>query len=143
MGEEGMKFQAYNKILIEEQTVTNYVVEGIIMGYEFKIRYPSYRGTYLSCIEKLEIKIDEEPVNQRIIYFSLNGKQYLIDELKDQYKDYWNILDEATITILQKGGITKGIHMVSIEMCHRIPYAENNGKYLILSSAAARPLMAE
>jgi len=143
MGEEGMKFQAYNKILIEEQTVTNYVVEGVILGYEFKIRYPSYRGTYLSCIEKLEIKIDEEPVNQGIIYFSLNGKQYLIDELRDQYKEYWNILDEATITILQKGGIAKGIHTVSVEMHHRIPFAEHDGKYLILSSAAARPLMAE
>lgn len=138
-----MQFQAFNKILLEEQTITNYVVEGVILGYEFKIRYPSYRGTFLSCIEKLEFKIDGETINPNTIYFTLNGKQYLIDELKDQYKEYWYILDEATITVLKKGGIIKGMHTLTVDMLHRIPYAGYSGEYLKLPSIVTKTLMAE
>ena len=138
-----MQFQAYNKILLEEQTITNYIVEGIILGYEFKIRYPSYRGTFLSCIEKLEFKIDGEPINPKTIYFSLQGKQYIIDDLQDQYKEYWDVLEEATITVMKKGGIIKGIHTITVAVQHRIPYETHCGSYLTISSVAARALMAE
>ena len=38
-----MDFQAYNKILICKDAIENVVVEGVTVGYEFKIKYPSDR----------------------------------------------------------------------------------------------------
>ncbi len=138
-----MQFQAFNKILIEDQTITNYVVEQVILGYEFKIRYPFFRGNYLSCIEKLEFKMDGEKLNKEFIFFTLNGKQYLLKELKDQYKEYWYVLEDATITVIKKGGIVRGNHTITVEMRHKLPYRRIREECQILSNVAERTLMAE
>lgn len=138
-----MQIQEINQILLEEQTITNYIVEGIILGYEFKIRYPFWRGTFLSCIEELKFKVDQEEINTNCIYFTLNGRKYNIEELKELCKEYWFILDYATITVLKKGGIAKEIHEIAVEMLHRIPYEKHNGCYQVVKSRVTRSLMAE
>ena len=138
-----MQFQAYNKIMICNETIKNFVVEGIKLGYQFQIRYPSYRGTFLSCIEKLEFCIDSKKIDSSKVRININGKQFLIEELKDQYKEYWFILDRAMITVMQDGGISKGEHKVTVDMFHRIPYAGYDGHYLALPSVVTKTLMAE
>ena len=53
------QFASYNKLMISEPDGLKVFKEGdAVLGLEFKLRYPSYRGTYLSCIEALEIRID-------------------------------------------------------------------------------------
>lgn len=138
-----MRHQEFNRILLEEQLITNYTVNGVILGYEFKIRYPSWRGTYLSCIEKLEFRVDQELINPGDIYFTLKGVHHCLRDLKNLYKEYWYILDYATITVLKKGGIAKGIHELSVEMRHRIPYSKQDGSYPVLHSTVTRSLMSE
>jgi hypothetical protein len=138
-----MQVQEFEQILLEEQTITNYMVEGIILGYEFKIRYPFWRGTYLSCIERLEIIIDQEVLNQDNIFFTLNEKKFLIEELGAFYKEYWYVLEDATITVLKKGGITKGLHEVNVTMQHRIPYERQQDGYRSITNTITRTLMAE
>lgn len=138
-----MQFQAFNKILIGDQKIKAYQVEGITMGYAFQIRYPSYRGTYLSCIQKLDIYMDNEKVDASKVYFKLNGKEYVLDELKDQYKAYWFILDEATITVLTDEPLKAGAHEVTVDMLHCIPYAGYGGKYLTLPSKVTKTLEME
>lgn len=138
-----MQFQCYNKILICDQTIKNFEVEGITIGYQFQIRYPSYRGTFLSCIEKLEFTMDGEMIDQSKIYMELNGKQFLIEELKDQYKEYWFVLDKATIIVLENGGISKGQHELTVDMLHRIPYAGYEGSYIKFPSIVTKTMVAE
>jgi hypothetical protein len=138
-----MQIQELDQILLEEQTITNYRVEGIILGYEFKIRYPFWRGTYLSCIEKLEVIIDQEILNQDNIFFTLNNKKFLMEELKVFYKEYWYVLEDATITVIKKGGITKGLHEVTVTMQHRIPYDRKADGYRCNTNSITRTLMAE
>lgn len=138
-----MQIQEFEQILLEEQTITNYMVEGIILGYEFKIRYPFWRGTYLSCIERLKIVIDQEVINQDNIFFTLNEKKFLIEELGAFYKEYWYVLEDATITVIKKGGITKGLHEVTMVMQHRIPYERQQDGYRSITNTITRTLMAE
>jgi hypothetical protein len=138
-----MQLHALNQILLEEQTITNYIVEGIILGYEFRIRYPFWRGTFLSCIEQLIFKVDQEEINLNDIYFTLNRRKYYVEELKELYKEYWFILDYATITIVKKGGISKGIHEITVEMHHRIPYEKQHDRYQVMQNRVTRALMAE
>ena len=138
-----MQFQAFNKILIGDQKLMPYQVAGVTMGYEFQIRYPSYRGTFLSCIEKLDVYMDGKQVDPRSMYFKLNGKEYTMDEIKDQYKAYWYVLDFATITVICDEELSKGPHDLTIDMYHRIPYAGYDGGYLGLPSKVTKTLVYE
>ena len=67
-----MPFQAYNHMLIADQPIKNLVVENVTIGYEFKVQYPSYRGTFLSCIEALSFRMDYVEIPREKIYFLLN-----------------------------------------------------------------------
>lgn len=129
-----MDFQAYNKILICKDSIKNITVEDIVIGYEFKIKYPSYRGAFLSCIEDLRFKIDGKEIPKESITFSLNGKDFLIDEIPECFKEYWFVRDKATIRVMEDEGISKGTHEINVYMKHRVPYTGYFGQYLVLES---------
>ncbi len=137
-----MDFQAYNKIMICKDDIKNIVVGDCVIGYEFKIKYPSYRGTFLSCIEALTFKMDGEEIPKSQITFQINGKDFLIDELAECFKEYWFVNDHATIRVLKDGGISKGEHELNVYMKHRVPYTGYFGQYLELVSDMTETKMA-
>ena len=58
-------FEEWNKLLICDKEIRNIDAGGMLVGYEFRLQYPSYRGTFLSCIESFEVSVesqDLEPV---------------------------------------------------------------------------------
>ena len=138
-----MDFQAYNKILICKDDIENVVVEGVPIGYEFKIKYPSYRGVFLSCIEDLRFKMDGEDIDRKDIYFYLNGKQFLLDELPECFKEYWFVREKATVRVMKSGGIAPGEHSLNVFMKHRVPYTGYFGQYLVLDSDMTDTLTAK
>lgn len=136
-----MQFQAFNKILIGDQKLERYEEAGVTLGWQFQIRYPSYRGTYLSCIEKLDIYLDGERIDPSRITFWLKGIGYTMEELKDQYKVYWFVLDYAQIRVLSDAEPESGNHEITVDMYHRIPYAGYDGGYLGLPSKVTKTLV--
>lgn len=135
-----MPFQAYNHMLIVDQPIQNVKAKDVTVGYEFKLQYPSYRGTFLSCIEALSFKVDGEPLNNSDIVFILNGKQFLIDELSECFKDYWFVLDYATVRVAKPGGLSEGTHTINVYIRHRIPYTGYFGQYLALDADETKEL---
>lgn len=138
-----MSFDAMSYRLISGDKINNTVVGNKKIGYEFEIDYPSYRGTFLSCIEKIEVFVDNNLINSKDIYFCINGKEFLLSELKDLYKEYWFVLDKAALKIKQDNGISSGKHTVKVIMKHRIPYTGYFGTYKIINSESERTLFAE
>lgn len=136
------QFQSYNKIFIsKEDEIKNFVVNGHIMGFELKCQYPSYRGTFLSCIENFELYVDGERVDDSRINFILNGKIFLLSQLKDLHSEYWFILDKATLRVYYEGGLKQGKHNVKIRIKHRIPYTGYFGTYLVLDGEDSKELV--
>lgn len=136
-----VQFQSYNKIIIsKEDGIKNFLINGHIMGFELKCQYPSYRGTYLSCIEKFELYVDGEKVDDSKINFIINGKSFLISQLKDLYSEYWFILDKATLRVYQEGGLKQGKHNVKVIIKHRIPYTGYFGTYMVLVGEDSKEL---
>ena len=129
-----MDFQAYNKILICKDDIKNVAVDGVVIGYQFKIKYPSYRGAFLSCIEALKFKLDGQEIPAGQVTFHLNGKDFLLSELPECFKEYWFVRDAATVFVRQSGGIQPGEHTVNVYMKHRVPYTGYFGQYLTLDS---------
>ena len=135
------QFQAYNKLLISAaEGICNVKAGDMTIGYEFYGQYPSYRGTFLSWIEGLEIYVDGERVPDNTVYFHVNGKQCLLSQLKDLYLEYWFILDKARYMIIKEGGMSAGEHEVTIKMKHRIPYTGYFGNYLVLDGSDTKVL---
>lgn len=134
-------FQSYNKLLVSAgEHIRNYTVGGATLGYELYCQYPSYRGTFLSCVESMALYVDGERVPDDRIYFHLNGKQCLLSQMKDLYLEYWFILDKARLLVLQDGGLPAGEHKITIEMRHRIPYTGYFGSYLVLEGSDTKTL---
>ena len=42
-----MDFTAFNERMVCEDKIRRYEADGIPLGYEFKLRYPTYRGAYV------------------------------------------------------------------------------------------------
>ena len=138
-----MDFQAYNKILICEDHIRNIVLDNQVIGYEFKIKYPSYRGAFLSCIEDLRFQIDGQWVAKENVVLTVNGKDFLIDELPECFKEYWFVREKGTVRIRDDQGLLPGQHQVRVYMKHRVPYTGYFGQYLVLESDVTETRMAE
>ena len=128
------QFQSYNKLLVsQKEQIVNFKMGDYTYGYVVHSQYPSYRGSYLSCIQEFRVYVDGEEVPQKDIYLHLNGKQFLLEELKDLYKEYWFTLDKAALLIRREGGLPMGSsHTVKMTMKHLIPYTGYDGNYLVL-----------
>ncbi len=131
---------AYNKLLIADEPISNCDTGEDIIGYEFKLQYPSYRGTFLSCIEDLSIWVDRELIDRDKIYFHLNEKWFLMDELPECFKEYWFALDYATIRVMKPGGLPPGEHEVRVYIKHRIPYTGYFGDYMVMEADESKML---
>jgi len=138
-----MDFVAYNEIMICRKPIRNTVVAGVATGYEFQIKYPSYRGCYLSCIEDLYFEVDGKRLEETEVFFGLNGKEFTIGELKDLFREYWFVRDAAVIRVLCPGGLNKGEHELRVVMKHRVPYTGYFGSYLVLTSDRTEKLLCE
>ncbi len=138
-----MDFQAYNKILLCQTPLRNVAIEGVNVGYEFQIKYPSYRGAFLSCIEDLQFWVDGEAIPRADVSFTLNGKQFLLDELPECFKEYWFVRTSATIRVQRHGALSAGAHSVRVYMKHRVPYTGYFGEYLVLDSDVTGTLTTE
>ena len=134
---------AYNEILICKKPIRNVLVAGTVIGYEFLIRYPSYRGCYLSCIEDLWFEMDGVRLCETEVFFGLNGKQFTTHELKELFREYWFVNDPAVIRVLRPGGMEKGEHTLRVYMKHRVPYTGYFGTYLTLESDRTEVLVCE
>ncbi len=138
-----MDFVAYNDILICDAPMKNEVVAGKAIGYQFQIKYPSYRGCFLSCIEDLKFEVDGTELDPNTVFFGLNGKEFTLDELPDLFREYWYVRDAATIRVICPDGITPGKHSVRVYMKHRVPYTGYFGQYLTLISDRTKTLETE
>lgn len=138
-----MDFVAYNEIMICKKPIRNILTAGTGIGYEFRIKYPSYRGCFLSCIEDLYFEVDGARIPETEVFFCLNDKQFTLGELPDLFREYWFIRDPATIRVLKPGGLSRGEHTVHVYMKHRVPYTGYFGSYLVLESDRTETLFCE
>lgn len=126
----------YDELMLRDSKLTNATAGDVAYGYQFDINYPSYRGTFLSTIEALEVTVDGNKIPVDDLRMTLNGKQFLVSEIPELCHEYWFVLTPAVITVMAPGGLTAGEHTVSVRMVHRVPYTGYFGQYLTLESNA-------
>ena len=130
----------YDALLIPDETISNRFAGDTCYGYAIPLRYPSYRGTFLSCIEALDAEVDGYAVSQCDMRFELNGKQFLLSELGELFKEHWFVLDTAHVVVMTGNALPAGKHTVKMRLKHHIPYTGYFGQYLVLDSVCERSL---
>ena len=108
--------------VICDKSLKNLYVNGEKTGYSFDVRLSYYRGHWLTCIDKLEIKTDGQNVDSGKIRFGINGKEFSVCQLHTCNSEFWHLLDPARITVLQKGGLETGEHHIELTLILRVPY---------------------
>ena len=123
-------FSQFDKYIICEDGFCNYDVGGKIRGFKLKIRLTTYRSVPLSCIEKVQVKIDGTDIPESDIILCLNGKRFSLEQLTDMYAEWWYFLDKAELEIRKDGGLSKGAHNVEVTLIRRSTYIYVHGGYM-------------
>lgn len=135
-----MGFSELGRYMVCEDDIETVRSGDIILGYDFKCRYPSYRGAYLCNILELRAFIDGEEIPQRNIRFGVNDKFFLLSEIEYMFKEYWFTGVKAIVRIIDDKGLAPGEHKVKLCMKHKIPYTGYFGNYVICDDECEKTL---
>ncbi|MDT8860209.1 DUF6379 domain-containing protein [Alkalihalobacillus sp. MEB130] len=112
----------YDTYMICEDGFSNVIENGVVIGFQLKIRIANYRGYILSQIEDIKIKVDGDEIPRKDIRFFLDDRTYTLDEMENVYDDRWEIKQIATIICLKQGGLSEGQHEITAEQHIRASY---------------------
>ncbi len=108
--------------VVVDNSLKNVSFNDKIMGYQFDIRLSYYRGQFLSVIDEFKIKVDGQEVDNEVIKFCINGKEFSPVEFDKCYTEFWQITEPATIRVWQPGGLEAGEHDIDVTLFFRSPY---------------------
>ncbi|MCB9420056.1 MAG: hypothetical protein H6667_09640 [Ardenticatenaceae bacterium] len=91
-------------------------------GFLARILLPSYRSLPLSCIERIDLRVDGAVVDPQDITLILNGYSHKLDEMGHLSKIFWFILDKADLFIKRKEPLGLGDHVLEGTMVVVEPY---------------------
>ena len=98
------------KSVIQTYGFRNVVEDGKVIGFQFKVRNPYYRGVYLSQILAGYATVDGVDYSRDIIEWIIGERQYTWQEMMEEYHTHWNPLQCATIIVKTPGGLKQGFH---------------------------------
>ncbi len=92
-------------------------------GFEFQVHLLWYRSLPLSCVEKVNVKLNGEEIDPGTIRFGVNDHLYQLDTLEEKTDETWFVQDPAHLVIKKPQALTKGQpYTIEAEVVVRIPY---------------------
>ncbi|HWL76330.1 C-glycoside deglycosidase beta subunit domain-containing protein [Microbacterium sp.] len=94
-----------------------------VVGFQFRVRMPSYRGMAASLIDGIAVRVgDIVEVGPEVPLWTFGGRTYTLQELWDSDGVRWPLEEPAIVTVPFPGGLPEGTHEVSIELRLRMSY---------------------
>jgi hypothetical protein len=95
---------------------------GARTGFEVRIRQPNYRGTRISLIEGVDLKVDgvEYPAEQSRI--RIGAREFSFSEMATETEVRLQVGTYMVVTVSKPGGLTPGVHHVASSIRFRHPY---------------------
>jgi hypothetical protein len=132
----------FEKYLLVRHDFQNVSQNGQIIGFQVKIKIPYYRGVYLSQIEGVKLKLDDEEFTSDVMTFTVpeHGpnvpdsplKTYTFKELATATTARWYFGDTATLTVKKPGGTKPGVYKVTLSLLARnsyLPHSDPQGLF--------------
>jgi hypothetical protein len=109
-----MKLTHEQKVL-REDCLRELTLGDEVVGFTLDVGLNYYRGLPLSAIEKLEITVDGEPIEPRLMLIEFNDKLFLPEQLPLAWTEFWGIKRDLHIKVYN-GGLADGEHDVAVRL---------------------------
>lgn len=100
----------FTKYILCDDPVINVVEDGEVVGFQFKMQQPQYRGLFLSCVLDIKVIVDGEEFSGDQITFTISNGTFGFDNLMTHGFHRWNFGERGVITVKKPGGLAKGPH---------------------------------
>ncbi|MFG3289201.1 DUF6379 domain-containing protein [Streptomyces sp. NPDC048179] len=100
--------------LIETQGFRPVTRDGRVVGFAFEARIGYYRGVPLTIVSNLAVSVDGEPCRREDIRFTVDGREYTLDEMAREERVRWEYGARATISVLSGRALGPGAHVVRL-----------------------------
>ena len=108
--------------IIQSVGFRNTVADGIIDGFQFKIRLPYYRGVFLCQLRPGTLIIDGERFEKEDIVWNVDGNDYTYEEMKNDMDTFWPVTKPAVLKVKKPGGLSQGYHDITYGFCFTSSY---------------------
>lgn len=113
---------------LKADTLKNKIFGTSCTGYTFEIDTLSYRGSWVSTLEDIELMVDGERVSKSDMLFCVNGLKIPIDDLVEHTEVYWGAMDAGIINVNKIGGLCPGSHKLEIAIKKRADFGHSYGE---------------
>ena len=103
-----------DKEVIQTRGFRNIVKDGHVVGFQFKVRLPYYRGIYLAQLRPGTVEVDGEQFSRETLIWNIGGKDYTFDEMKKIGDVHWQTIEPAVVKIMKQDGLSQGYHDLKI-----------------------------
>lgn len=108
--------------VIQSVGFRNLKENGEVVGFQFKIRLPYYRGVFLSQLRPGTLFVDGERFEREDIVWNIKGEDYTFEELKTDFKTQWDVTVPAVLKVKKAGGLAQGYHDLKYGFCFTSSY---------------------
>ncbi len=91
-------------------------------GFEVRIRSPYYRGTWTNLIDGVRVEVDSESFDSEVITWSIEGRDYTAEELRESETARWPLTEAATLRVPRPERLAVGVHEVTVALSFRMSY---------------------
>ena len=112
----------YEKWYVDAKNIKNVERNGEITGFTVGVKPPYYRGVSLNLINTIGIRLDGEKIPTDEITFTVEAGCFTWQEMADQANARWEFGERAEIFVPLPGGISRGTHVIEVEICILIVY---------------------
>jgi Domain of unknown function (DUF6379) len=95
-------------------------------GFEVEVLLNWYRALPLSCVNTVELAVNERPIPRDHIQFVINGRERTLDELMDLWDESWFVQDHAVLRVRHDPPLRPGERAtIALRLGSLIPYILN------------------
>jgi hypothetical protein len=91
-------------------------------GFQLRVRSPYYRGLWANLIERPTVVVDGEEFEGDSIRWTLPDGDFSFAELQQSADARWPLGHAAVLTVPRPGGLSRGIHDVTLVLRLRMSY---------------------
>ena len=110
------------RLLVQSRGFRNTGPANSPTGFELLVRLPNYRGMRASLADGVDVTVDGEHFPHEINHLVIQGQDLTLGQLREATELRWNIDEPATVRIAKPGGLSIGVHEITVGVRIRQPY---------------------
>ena len=108
---------------LEAQVLGDKAVRAADGGYEVDLHLAWYRSLPLSCVEGIDLTIDDVAAPREALRVKVDGRELGLDDLPELDDEWWFVQDALTVLVPAAAETKQGSEVdVDVTVATRIPY---------------------